>query len=111
MERAREVLPASVKYADSAYAAAQNADALLILTDWEEFAALDLERLRHGMKYPIIIDGRNLYDPQLMESRALTYISMGRPDVYASQPAAMKREQKLRVARRANLSTELGRAS
>ncbi|HZU23220.1 MAG TPA: UDP-glucose/GDP-mannose dehydrogenase family protein, partial [Terriglobales bacterium] len=77
MGRAREVLPAGVEYADSAHAAAEDADALLILTDWEEFAALDLERLRARMKYPIIIDGRNLYDPALMESRGFTYISVG----------------------------------
>ena len=111
MQRAREVLPPKINYADSVYAAAQNADALLILTDWEEFAALDLERLRGRMKYPIIIDGRNLYDPQLMESRAFTYISMGRPDVYASQPAAMKDEQKLRTGGKPNLPTEVRKAS
>lgn len=88
MERAREVLPLGVRYVESAYAAAANADALLILADWEEFASLDLDRIHARMKYPIIIDGRNTYDPQLMESRAFTYISVGRPDVYASRPAA-----------------------
>jgi UDPglucose 6-dehydrogenase len=97
MERARQVLPAKVEYAESAHAAADNADALLILTDWEEFAALDLERLRARMKYPIVIDGRNLYDPELMESRGFTYISIGRPDVYASRPAARNGEQKSRA--------------
>ena len=93
MERAREVLPASVEYAESAHAAAHNADALLILTDWEEFAALDLDRLCAHMKYPIIIDGRNLYDPELMRSRGFTYISVGRPDVYASRPAVRNTRQ------------------
>jgi UDPglucose 6-dehydrogenase len=107
MERAREVLPGNVKYADSAYSAAQNADALLILTDWEEFAALDLDRLRKRMKYPIIIDGRNLYDPQLMESRAFTYISMGRPDVYANRPATSKAQRSAAVR---GYSTELPKA-
>jgi UDPglucose 6-dehydrogenase len=90
MERAREVLPARVKYAESPLAAAANADALLILTDWEEFAALDLSRLHSRMRYPIVIDGRNLYDPQLMADRGFTYISMGRPDVIASRKVVRK---------------------
>ena len=90
MERAREVLPARVKYAETPVAAATNSDALLILTDWEEFAALDLSRLHGRMRYPIIIDGRNLYDPQLMADRGFTYISMGRPDVIASRKVVPK---------------------
>jgi UDPglucose 6-dehydrogenase len=104
MERAREVLPEKVEYAESAHAAAHNADALLILTDWEEFAALDLERLRGHMKYPIVIDGRNLYDPALMESRGFTYISVGRPVVYASRPAARSSQQKVQRIQRPSAS-------
>src|SRR6058998_347951 len=65
-ERAREVLKSSVEFVNNAYEAASDADALLILTEWEEFAALDLKRLRDQMKYPIVIDGRNLYDPETM---------------------------------------------
>ncbi len=110
MGRAREVLPAGVEYADSAHAAAEDADALLILTDWEEFAALDLERLRARMKYPIIIDGRNLYDPALMESRGFTYISVGRPEVYGIRPAAATAPQR-RVLRPAVAGGELPKAS
>ena len=90
MERAREVLPARVKYAESPLAAANNADALLILTDWEEFAALDLPRLYARLRYPIIIDGRNLYDAQLMADRGFTYISVGRPEVIAARKVAPK---------------------
>ena len=54
--------PISVMSTD-AYAAANDADALLILTDWVEFADLDLDRLNKALRYPIVIDGRNLYDP------------------------------------------------
>jgi len=77
-ERAREVLNASVRLAESAYDAARGADALLILTEWEEFAALDLKRLRAELKYPIVIDGRNLYDPEVMAASGFTYYSVGR---------------------------------
>jgi len=80
-ERAKEVLPSSVDFAASSYDAARGADALLILTEWEEFAKLDLARLHHQLKYPIVIDGRNLYDPEIMASRGFTYYSVGRPAV------------------------------
>src|ERR1700758_5559519 len=61
MERAREAVPSGITFANSAYEAAHGADALLILTEWEEFANLDLTRVRRELKYPIVIDGRNLY--------------------------------------------------
>ncbi len=82
-DRAREVLNSNVRMAESAYDAASGADALLILTEWEEFAALDLKRLRAELKYPIVIDGRNLYDPVVMAAGGFTYYSVGRP---ASSP-------------------------
>jgi len=78
MERARQVVPAGVTFANSAYEAAHDADALLILTEWEEFANLDLNRLRQELKYPIVIDGRNLYDPEVMAAQGFTYYSVGR---------------------------------
>jgi len=78
MDRAREALSSSVLLADSPYEAAQGADALLILTEWEEFSNLDLARLRKELKYPIVIDGRNLYDPEAMAAQGFTYYSIGR---------------------------------
>jgi UDPglucose 6-dehydrogenase len=78
MERAREVMPSGIAFASSAYEAARGADALLILTEWEEFANLDLSRLRRELKYPIVIDGRNLYDPEAMAAQGFTYYSVGR---------------------------------
>jgi UDPglucose 6-dehydrogenase len=78
MERAQEVMSSGVKFANSAYEAASGADALLILTEWEEFANLDLSRLHRDLKYPIMIDGRNLYDPEIMASSGFTYYSVGR---------------------------------
>jgi UDPglucose 6-dehydrogenase len=88
MERAREVFGSSVELAPDAYHAAENADALLILTEWPEFAALDLGRLRGQLKYPIVVDGRNLFDPKVMVEHGFTYYSIGResvaPETYAT---------------------------
>ncbi|HTZ81876.1 MAG TPA: UDP-glucose/GDP-mannose dehydrogenase family protein [Candidatus Acidoferrales bacterium] len=83
MDRAREILGPRIEFASSPYEAARDADALLILTEWEEFANLDLEHLRGELKYPIVIDGRNLYDPDVMADQGFTYYSVGRP---ASHP-------------------------
>lgn len=82
MNAARNVLPASgVTYTSSAYEACDAADALLVLTDWAEFAALDVDRIRAALAYPIVVDGRNLYDPAVMASHGFLYYSVGRPDV------------------------------
>ncbi|MGB2604457.1 MAG: UDP-glucose/GDP-mannose dehydrogenase family protein [Candidatus Sulfotelmatobacter sp.] len=78
MERTQEAMNSNLKYAGSAYEAASGADALLILTEWEEFANLDLNRLSRELKYPIVIDGRNLYDPDVMAAHGFTYYSVGR---------------------------------
>ena len=76
-----------MQYEPDAYAAANDADALLILTDWREFAELDLARLHRTMRYPIIIDGRNLFDPQTMLDNGFTYLSVGRPAATAVREA------------------------
>src|ERR1700683_273816 len=78
MERTQEAISSNLKYANSAYEAANGADALLILTEWEEFANLDLHRLNQELKYPIVIDGRNRYDPEVMATHGFTYYSVGR---------------------------------
>jgi UDPglucose 6-dehydrogenase len=80
-ERAREVLGSRVDFCSSPYDAAAAADALLILTEWDEFATLDLERLHRSLKYPMIVDGRNLYDPQTMVEHGFTYYSIGRQTI------------------------------
>ena len=81
MERTAEVIPAddNMQYVHDPYEAARDADALLILTDWEEFRDLDLGRLHDMLRYPIIIDGRNIYDPARMAKHGYTYLSVGRP--------------------------------
>jgi UDPglucose 6-dehydrogenase len=86
MGRAQEKMPknAQINYAQNAYMASEAADALLILTDWEEFSQLDLPLLYETLRYPVIIDGRNLYDPEVMAHHGFTYISIGRPPIYPS---------------------------
>jgi UDPglucose 6-dehydrogenase len=77
--RAKEALPQKgVTYANDPYDAATGSDALLILTEWKEFAQLDLAKLHAGLKYPIVLDGRNLYRPEQMAAAGLIYHSIGR---------------------------------
>src|SRR6204780_1977812 len=95
MERTRQFIPSGIAFANSPYEAAQGADALLILTEWEEFANLDLARLRRELKYPIVIDGRNLYDPEVMAAQGFTYYSGGRAAAHPDGvPAAALKELK-----------------
>jgi UDPglucose 6-dehydrogenase len=86
-ERAKAVLPPSPKmaYASDVYDAAKDADAVLILTDWREFAAIDLARLSQAVHFPVVIDGRNLYKPQEMFEHGFTYVSVGRPATYQAE--------------------------
>jgi UDPglucose 6-dehydrogenase len=89
MKRTEQELPGSaqLRYVEDAYAAAVGADALLVLTDWSEFAALDLKRLHTTMRYPIVVDGRNLFEPKVMQDHGFTYISVGRPAVNPAREA------------------------
>ncbi len=84
MDRMREVFPAApgrIEYAASPLEAALGAEALVLLTEWEEFKTLDFEGLKRGMRTPIIIDGRNLLDPAEMAQLGFEYYSVGRPAV------------------------------
>lgn len=78
-EKAKELLPADrITYAKDSYDAMTGSDALLILTEWKEFASLDLNKVHDLLKYPIVIDGRNLYDPGEVARNGLIYYSIGR---------------------------------
>jgi UDPglucose 6-dehydrogenase len=82
MERAAEALPAgAILFAQDCYDALEGADACLVLTEWEDFAVLDLARVKALLRCPIVIDGRNLFSPVKMEAAGLNYYSVGRPDV------------------------------
>ncbi|WP_269532495.1 UDP-glucose/GDP-mannose dehydrogenase family protein [Chitinimonas sp. BJYL2] len=75
---AQRMLGARVAYADSPMAALSGADALLIATEWKEFRSPDFEQMRRLLKQPLIIDGRNLYDPIWLRAQGYTYEGIGR---------------------------------
>jgi len=77
-ENARRLLPRGVTYCASPYEAAEKADALALVTEWNEFKFLNLERLRSLMRRPVIFDGRNLYEPDRMRRLGFEYYSVGR---------------------------------
>ncbi len=76
-ENAKKVLK-GVKYADSAYAAAENAECLVVLTEWNEFKELDLKKIKRLMKKPKVVDGRNIYNPKEMKKLGFEYTGVGR---------------------------------
>jgi UDPglucose 6-dehydrogenase len=67
-----------VDFADNAYACAEGADALVIVTEWDTFRALDLDRIRRGLQSPILVDLRNIYRPEDMRKKGFNYVSVGR---------------------------------
>jgi UDPglucose 6-dehydrogenase len=79
MEAARPLLPAGVHYAANALDAAEGADALVLLTEWNEFRALSPARLRRAMRGNVLLDFRNVYDPEAMRAEGFRYGSIGRP--------------------------------
>jgi UDPglucose 6-dehydrogenase len=81
MGEARKLLPAAVTYCLGPYEAAEGADALVILTEWNAYRALDLEQLKTALARPVIVDLRNIYRPQEMAEAGFSYISVGRPAV------------------------------
>ncbi|RRR65916.1 MAG: UDP-glucose/GDP-mannose dehydrogenase family protein [Candidatus Viridilinea halotolerans] len=77
MENAGELMP-EVTFCATAYDVAKESDALLLVTEWNEFKQLNWEKIRSFMRQPIVIDGRNLYDPEEMIARGFTYWGVGR---------------------------------
>jgi len=76
-ENCRRVLP-QVAYVENPYEAARDAFALLIVTEWNEFRFLDLDRIKDLLKRPLVLDGRNIYDPQKMARLGFEYYCVGR---------------------------------
>jgi UDPglucose 6-dehydrogenase len=77
MEQARRELP-DITYCQDAYACAEGADALVIVTEWVQFRALDLGRLKQAMKQAVVVDLRNIYRPEQMLAHGFSYESIGR---------------------------------
>ena len=84
MNHARKTLPDAVIYCDSPYEAAGGADAVALVTEWNEFKFLNLERLRGVMRRPVVFDGRNLWEPERMRRLGFEYYSIGRKPILPS---------------------------
>jgi len=89
MDQARAVLPEDVVYCDDALDAAQDADALVLLTEWREFRAIPPDRLRAVMRGDVLIDLRNVYDAQAMRQAGFHYHSVGRPTWQSDRTEAL----------------------
>jgi UDPglucose 6-dehydrogenase len=85
MPVARRLLPTTVTYCESPYEAAAGADAVALVTEWNEFKFLNLERLRAAMRRPVVFDGRNLWEPERMRRLGFEYHSIGRKPVVPIQ--------------------------
>ena len=79
MDQARAILDDKIEFADSGYEALEGADALVIVTDWNEYRNPDFNRIKKALREPVIIDGRNLYDSDRMRELGIRYYSIGRP--------------------------------
>lgn len=77
MENAKTLLK-NVEFCDNAYEAAKNADLLIVMTDWNEFKELGLQKIKESMKQGVILDGRNIYEPQKVKQFGLRYLGVGR---------------------------------
>ena len=80
MDEARKLLD-GLEYADNAYAAIEEADAMVLITEWDQFRALDLDRVRETLKGDVVVDLRNIYSPDDMARRGFAYTSVGRASV------------------------------
>ena len=80
MDQARPLLPGAVVYCRDALDAAAGADALVLITEWNEFRALSPARLREAMRGNVVVDLRNVYDPVAMRQSGFTYLGIGRPE-------------------------------
>ena len=78
VENAKPILPKDIRYAKDAYDAAQDADAIAVITEWNEFRQIDLVKLAKALKERVLFDGRNIYDPQQVKKLGYTYYGVGR---------------------------------
>jgi UDPglucose 6-dehydrogenase len=81
LAQAKKVFGERVTYHRVNYDALAGADALLVVTEWSEFRRPDFDRMRQLMKRPLILDGRNIYEPEVMREHGFTYVPIGRAPV------------------------------
>jgi UDPglucose 6-dehydrogenase len=77
-ENTKRLFPTQITYASSAADALKGADALLVVTEWKEFLSFEPEALAKALSAKTVFDGRNIFDPEIMTSAGLTYLSIGR---------------------------------
>ncbi|HKB86087.1 MAG TPA: UDP-glucose/GDP-mannose dehydrogenase family protein [Ignavibacteriaceae bacterium] len=85
METGRRILKDKIEFCETPYDALENSDALIIVTEWNEFRTPDYQKIKKMLKKPVIFDGRNLYDLSKMEEMGFTYYSIGRKAVISKQ--------------------------
>jgi UDPglucose 6-dehydrogenase len=92
MEIARGIFGGRIEYAANSYEALKGADALLVVTEWNEFREPDFARMKKLLRSPVVFDGRNIYTPQTMKALGFTYYSIGRPlrDGPSAEPAGFR---------------------
>ncbi len=78
MEEAKKFLPDGIQYVGSSYEACEGADVLVLMTEWNQYRALDLDRIISLLGQPVFVDLRNVYDPQSMREKGFTYVGIGR---------------------------------
>jgi UDPglucose 6-dehydrogenase len=88
MKEARHRLGNTIQYSETNYDALAGADALVVVTDWNEYRHPDFTRVKESLRRPLVIDGRNLYDPDKMRELGIIYYSIGR--IVREQPAAVR---------------------
>jgi UDPglucose 6-dehydrogenase len=78
MEEMKRKIGGTIKYCDNNYDALKGADALLVLTEWNDFRRPDFQRMKSLMNQPVVFDGRNIYDPKFMAEHGFIYFGIGR---------------------------------
>ncbi len=96
MKTAAKLMP-TVTYCADAYEVAEGSDALILVTEWDEFKELDMRRISSSMNCPILIDGRNLYDPEQMIKAGFIYEGVGRGEISRKQPKAALVKHKIQL--------------
>ncbi|MBR9991056.1 MAG: UDP-glucose/GDP-mannose dehydrogenase family protein [Gemmatimonadetes bacterium] len=88
LDVARGVFGDRIRYVDNNYDALEDADALIIITEWKQYRQPDFERIRRLLRQPVVLDGRNLFNPRRMQELGFDYTSIGRPAVRSPRRAA-----------------------
>ena len=86
MKEAAKLLTGDIVWCNDAYSAMEQADAVVILTEWNEFRSLDLKKVKATLRKPLVVDLRNIYKRQDMMENGFHYVSIGRQDVIPGQP-------------------------